>query len=99
MSIKEKRRGCFVPNISVLTNNSYKVLSYMFDKKDKENLVVITQNEIGEYLKLNKGTVNTIFKVLKDNGYIKYDKKHKGRYTITDSGVKTVSLFRKSEKV
>ena len=85
-------------DIKILTNNTYRVLSYLFDKKDRNNLVVVTQNEVSKDLDLNKTTVNTIMRNLKENGYITQDENHVGRYSLTDAGVKTVSLFRKSEK-
>ena len=85
-------------DIKILTNNTYRVLSYLFDKKDRNNLVIITQNEVSKDLDLNKTTVNTIMRNLKENGYITQDENHVGRYSLTDAGVKTVSLFRKSEK-
>lgn len=85
-------------DIKILTNNTYRVLSYLFDKEDRNNLVVVTQNEVSKDLDLNKTTVNTIMRNLKENGYITQDENHVGRYSLTDAGVKTVSLFRKSEK-
>ena len=85
-------------DIKILTNNTYRVLSYLYDKKDKDNLVRITQNEISSDLDLNKSTVNLSMKSLKDNGYITQDEKHVARYGLTEVGVKTVSLFRKTEK-
>ena len=54
-------------NIKVLTNNTYRVLSYMYDKKDKNNLVTITQTEIANELDLNKSTINLMIKTLRDN--------------------------------
>jgi hypothetical protein len=40
-----------------------------------------------------------MIKTLRDNDYIFQDEEHVGRYGLTDAGVKTVSLFRKSEKI
>lgn len=85
-------------DLKILTNNTYRILSYLFDKKDKNNEVRITQNEISNDLKLNKTTVNTAMKSLKESGYIIQNENRMGRYALTDAGVKTVSLFRKSEK-
>lgn len=87
-----------MPNIKILTTNTYKVLSLMYDKRDKDNVVYITQNEIADELDLNKSTINLMIKALRENEYITQDEKHMGRYALTDAGVKTVVLFRKSEK-
>jgi len=87
-----------VANIDTLVNNTFRVLGYLYDMRDKNNLVRVTQNEISQELDLNRKTVNTAFKTLKENGYIIHDETRVGRYYLTDSGVKTVELFRKSEK-
>ena len=84
-------------DIKILTNFRYSVLEYMYDNRDKENVVKLTQIEIATALNLNKNTVNTIFKELKESGYIS-DNVHIGRYNITQTGIKTVELFRKTEK-
>lgn len=86
-------------DISVLTTNTYKVLAYMYENKDKNNIVKITQNEIAQYLGLNKSTVNMMMKTLKEKNYIIQDEEHLGRYALTDIGFKTVSLFKKSENL
>ena len=86
-------------DISVLTTNTYRVLRYMFDKRDKNNVVNITQNEIAKYLDLNKSSVNMMMKTLKEKGFVIQDEEHLGRYNLTDIGVKTVSLFKKSENL
>lgn len=85
-------------DISILTTNTYRVLAYMYDKKDKNNIVNITQNEISKELGLNKSTVNMMIKSLRENNYIFQDEEHVGRYGLTSVGVKIVSLFKKSEK-
>ena len=90
--------GFLVADISIFITNTYRVLSYMYDKKDKNNVVSITQNEIAQALELNKSTVNMFMKTLKEKGYVVQDEEHLGRYYLTESAVKTVSLFKKTEK-
>ena len=77
-----------------LTNNNFKLLLYLYDKKDADNLIRITQTEISEDLCLNRGTVNDIFKSLKENGFLVHDKTRIGRYYITDEAVKVIELFK-----
>ena len=81
-----------------LVNNNFKVLAYMYDNKDKENLVKITQAEIGKALELNRGTINYVFKSLKENDYLIHDETRIGRYYLTEKAVKTVEMFRKTDK-
>lgn len=85
-------------NIESLTNNNFKLLSYLYDRKDKDNLVRITQTEISKELELNRGTVNLVFKSLKENGYLVHDETRVGRYYLTEDAVKAVELFRKNNK-
>lgn len=77
-----------------LTNNNFKLLLYLYDKKDADNLIRITQTEISEELCLNRGTVNDIFKSLKENGFLVHDKTRIGRYYITDEAVKVIELLK-----
>ena len=82
-------------NIDILTNKTYSVLSYLYDKKDSEHLVRITQTELSKDLGINRTLINSIFKILSDNGYIRQDKTRVGRYYLTDTGIKVVEVFRK----
>ena len=77
-----------------LTNNNFKLLLYLYDKKDADNLIRITQTEISEDLCLNRGTVNDIFKNLKENGFLVHDKTRIGRFYITDEAVKVIELLK-----
>ena len=77
-----------------LINNNFKLLLYLYDKKDADNLIRITQTEISKDLCLNQGTVNDIFKSLKENGFLVHDKTRIGRYYITDEAVKVIELLK-----
>lgn len=85
-------------DINSLVNNNFRVLSYMYDKKDNKNLVKATQEEIANDLGLNRGTISYIFKALKENGYIIHDKTHVGRYYLTDSAIYTVAMFKEANE-
>ena len=87
-----------MPNMESLVNNNFKVLAYLYDIRDKENLAKTTQLEIGKDLGLNRGTINYVFKSLKENGYLIHDNTRIGRYYLTDDAVRTVELFRKTNK-
>ena len=85
-------------NIDALTNSHFKVLSYLYDIKDRDNLVRITQAEVSKELNLSKPTMNNIFKVLKENDYIVHDDTRVGCYYITDEGIRIIRLFRRLSK-
>lgn len=82
----------------IFTNEKYRVLSYLYDNKDNKNLVKITQTELCEELDLSRSTINTIFKILKENDYLLHDETRVGRYYLTDRAINTIRLFRKANK-
>ena len=81
-------------NLHSLTNSNFKLLYYLYEKKDADNLVRITQTEISEDLCLNRGTVNEIFKSLKENGFLIHDKTRIGRYYLTDEAIKVIEWLK-----
>lgn len=82
-------------NIDILTNKTYSVLSFLYENKDEDNLVKITQTELSEKVGINRTLINSIFKSLSDNGYIEQDKTRVGRYYLTDTAIKVVEDFKK----
>lgn len=84
--------------IDSLTNNNFKVLSYLYDLKDNDNLVRRSQTELSKDLNLSRATVNTAFKVLKENGYIIHDETRVACYYLSDEAVKIVGMFKKNSK-
>ena len=81
--------------ISEFTNENFRVLAYMYDNKNNQHLVKITQQEVSDELGLSRVTINKIFKQLKKSGYIVQDVTKIGRYYLTESGVVVVETFRK----
>ena len=47
-------------SIDTFTNDNFRVLSYLYDNKNKDNLVKITQTELSKELALSRGTINAI---------------------------------------
>ena len=84
-----------MPNIDIFTNKTYRVLSFLYDNKDNENLVKITQTELSEDLGINRTLINSIFKSLSENEYIRQDKARVGRYYLTDTAIQVVEDFKK----
>lgn len=78
----------------IFTNENFRILSVLYDKKDNNNLIYITQQELAEEVHLSRATINIIFKTLKENGYLKPDDKHIGRYCLTLDAIKVVNTFR-----
>ncbi len=84
-------------SIDTFTNDNFRVLSYLYDNKNKDNLVKITQTELSKELALSRGTINSIFKQLKEQDYLIHDDSRVGRYYITDKAVNVVEMFRKTK--
>ena len=84
-------------SIDTFTNDNFRVLSYLYDNKNKDNLVKITQTELSKELVLSRGTINAIFKQLKEQDYLIHDDSRVGRYYITDKAVNVVEMFRKTK--
>lgn len=85
-------------NVSNFTNEKFRVLAHLYDMKDKDNQVKITQTEICSDLDLSRATVNNIFKTLKENGYLIHDESRVGRYYLTEEAINVVETFRKTDK-
>ena len=82
-------------NPEALINDNFKVLSYLYDNRDKENVIRYTQGEIADAMGLSRPTVNGIFKQLKEAGYLIQDTTRIGRYYLTDDAIKVIETFRK----
>ena len=82
-------------NPSALINDNFKVLSYLYDNRDKENVIRYTQGEIADAMGLSRPTVNGIFKQLKEAGYLIQDTTKIGRYYLTEEAHRAIETFRK----
>ena len=85
--------------LNLFVNNTYKVLSCLYDKIDGNNLVRITQEELSAEVGITRVTVNKIMKELIKNDFIEHDKAHIGHYYITNKGKELVKNFRKSDGI
>ena len=85
-------------NSDILINDNFKVLLWMYDRKDNDNLVKVTQLELAENIGLSRPTVNIIFSKLKDAGYLIHNDKRVGHYYLTDEAIKMIELFRKNSR-
>lgn len=84
--------------VSEFTNDNFRTLAFMYDNKNEQNLIKVTQQEVGEELGLSRVTMNKIFKQLKEKAYIRQDKTKVGRYYISAEGIDVVETFRKTDK-
>ena len=80
--------------IEKFVNTRYRVLRYLIENKDRNNIVHCTQDEVGTSLSLSRGTINRVLNELKDDGYIE-DNNHYWEYKLTNKAInvaKTLNL-------
>lgn len=87
-----------MPNPSVLTNDNYLILFYLYKNKDKDKLIKVTQGELAEIMGYSRPTINTAFKTLKEAGYLIHDRTRVGRYYLTDDAIELIETFKKLSK-
>lgn len=80
--------------INDFTNTNFVILAHLYDEKDQNNVVKITQDEVAEHLGLSRVTINKAFALFVQNSYLQRDFKHVGRYYLTDLGCKVVEVIR-----
>ena len=84
-----------MPEIDNLINDKFKVLIYLYDYKGPDNYSRITQQEISEKLKINRVTINKLFKELNESGLIESDSKYLSKYLLTDKAIEIVETLKK----
>ena len=84
--------------IQYFTNDNFKTLAYLYDMRNANNKVHITQQEIGDALEISRVTINKIIGELKKTGYIEPEGNHVGRYILTDKAISVIETFRSVEK-
>ena len=72
--------------IEKFVNTRYRVLRYLIENKDRNNIVHCTQDEMGESLSLSRGTINRVLSELKNDGYIQ-DNNHYWEYKLTTKAI------------
>ena len=80
-----------------LTTNHYKALKALYDRhavtRDGYRIVAATQREIAELLKVSNPTIVSIFKSLSEDEFIARDESTRGRYYLTNDGLRVVECF------
>ena len=77
-----------------MTNNYYKILSFMYDKVvivDNENLIPLTQNEISLQTGINKVSINKFFSEYFEDGLLR---KNGSRYYLTEKCIRIMKKIK-----
>ena len=72
--------------IEKFVNTCYRVLRYLIENKDRNNIVHCTQDEMGETLSLSRGTINRVLSELKNDGYLE-ESNHYWEYKLTSKAI------------
>ena len=54
-------------DITMFLNDNMRVLDYLYSKRDDEDFIRVSQQEVAEYFELSRPTINRIFKALKES--------------------------------
>lgn len=84
-----------MPEIDNLINDKFKVLICLYDYRGPDNYSRITQQEISEKLKINRVTINKLFKELNESGFIESDSKYLSKYLLRDKAIEIVGTLKK----
>ena len=85
--------------LDIFTTSTYRLLSYLYDKKLPDNYIYFTQDEVAKDMGLSRATINRLINDLRENNYLDLYGPHFGRYKMTELGIKVVETFRKIENI
>lgn len=80
-------------SIDRFVTDDFRVLAYLYDKQAPDGKAYVTQQEVADYLELNRATINKIIGELKSEGYIQQDGTHNGRYILTEKATTIIKSF------
>ena len=79
--------------IKKFTNNRFDVLEYLYDHKDGNNLVRVTQSEIAESMNVTRPTINKFIADLKEDHFIQETERYL-EYILTPKAITFISAMK-----
>lgn len=79
--------------IKKFTNNRFDVLEYLYDHKDGNNLVRVTQSEIAESMNVTRPTINKFISELKEDAFIQETERYL-EYILTPKAITFVAAMK-----
>lgn len=80
--------------IDYFTNENFKLLDYLYDSLNNENIVSITQQEIADRFNISRPKVNRMIADLTENGYLKRIESKMARYVMSQEAIDFVKGVR-----
>ena len=84
--------------LDYFTNKNFKVINYLYDRRNFDNIVSITQQEIAEQLNLSRATINKMINDLTQNGYLKRIESKMARYVMSQEAIDFVKVVRTANR-
>ena len=77
------------------TNLNYKVLKCLYENTGQDGLVAVKQQAIADQLHITRATVNKIYGLLVQHGYVEHDMQKIKSFKVTERGRKIVETISK----
>ena len=84
--------------IDYFTNENFKILNYLYDQRNSDNIVSITQQEIADEFNLSRATINKMINDLTQNGYLKRIESKMARYIMSKEAINFVKVVRTANR-
>ena len=84
--------------IDYFTNENFKLLDYLYDSLNNENIVSITQQEIADKFGVSRPKVNRMIADLTENGYLKRIESKMARYVMSQEAIDFVKGVRAANR-
>ena len=73
--------------LDYFTNDSFKILNYLYDHRNGENITSVTQQELADLFGLSRVTVNKLIGDLAAKNYIKKCESKMARYQLSQEAI------------
>lgn len=80
--------------LDYFTNDSFKILNYLYDQRNGDNIASITQQELADMFGISRVTVNKLIGDLTQNGYLKRCESKLARYQLSQEAIDFVKGVR-----
>ena len=77
------------------TNLNYKVLQCLYDNTGQDGIICVKQQDVANKLNITRATVNKIYGLLVQHGYVAHDEKRVRSFRLTERGRKIVETMSK----
>ena len=84
--------------LDYFTNDNFKVLDYLYDQRNAENIVSITQQEIADKFGVGRVKINKMIADLTQKGYLKRIESKMARYVMSQEAIDFVKAVRAANR-